>query len=221
MDFRIADGRVSRLMICDEKALYMYWGRGRERFGIPKHWLQRLDWALVHQDYLDSVPVQHFGVREPYFRLIFDGEPHCMIPPGYVLQPADPNSQADQIASFINRCYVDKNLTAETVQGWTEHPVFDPRLWIWMVNRDGTPAALGIGELDVTIGEGALEWVQVLPSQRRRGLGQAVAGTLLQRLQGRALFITVAGRANDVTRAEALYRRCGFRGDDVWWLLHV
>jgi GNAT superfamily N-acetyltransferase len=189
--------------------------------GTPERQLQRLDLALVHQDYLDSVPLDRFSMREPYFRLIFGGESHCVIPPGYTLEPADPNTQADLIASFINCCYVDINLTAETVQAWTAHPVFDPGLWLWMLSRDGTPAALGIAEFDATIGEGALEWVQVLPSQRRRGLGQAVVAVLLQRLQGRAAFITVAGRADDATTPEALYRRCGFQGDDVWWLLRT
>jgi hypothetical protein len=42
---------------------------------------------------------------------------------------------------------------------------------------------------------------------------------LLSRLEQRAAFTTVAGIVGDRSNPEGLYRRCGFTGNDVWWLL--
>ena len=110
-------------------------------------------------------------------------------------------------------------MTAGQVQAWTRHPVYDPHLWIW-VEEGGQTAGLGIAEFDGSVPEGSLEWIQVLPAFRRRGVGRAVVLELLRRLVDRAAFITVSGqKASDGSGAEALYRSCGFEGHDVWWLL--
>jgi GNAT superfamily N-acetyltransferase len=93
-------------------------------------------------------------------------------------------------------------------------------LWLWVIDeaRD-IPAGLGIADLDRDIGEGSLEWMQVLPAYRSRGLGRSIVLALLVRLEQRAAFTTVAGLAGDPTNPEGLYRRRGFTGRDVWWLL--
>lgn len=77
-------------------------------------------------------------------------------------------------------------------------------------------AASGIAELDAEIGEGVLEWIQVSPAYRRRGLGEAIVRELLGRLKPMADFVTVSGRMNNETRPELLYKKCGF-GDMVIW----
>ena len=103
---------------------------------------------------------------------------------------------------------------------WTTHPVFDQDLWIWIIDtQTDLPVALGIAEIDRDIAEGALEWIQVLPDYRGRGLGKALVKKLLFRLHNRAAFTTVAGEMNNQSNPEALYRSCGFAGSDLWWML--
>ncbi|MCJ7659302.1 MAG: GNAT family N-acetyltransferase [Anaerolineales bacterium] len=60
---------------------------------------------------------------------------------------------------------------------------------------------------------------QVLPTHRGRGLATALVLELLTRVQKRSAFTTVSGSVNNDTSPERLYRRCGFTGEDVWWVL--
>ncbi|MGN0628125.1 MAG: GNAT family N-acetyltransferase [Oscillospiraceae bacterium] len=84
----------------------------------------------------------------------------------------------------------------------------------------GKTAACGIADFDREIGELVLEWIQVLPEYRRRGLGKMLVNELLCRMGNRAKFATVSGRADSPSNPEALYRKCGFAGNDVWHVLH-
>lgn len=91
---------------------------------------------------------------------------------------------------------------------------------MWLLDRrTEQPVGMGIAELDETIGEGSLEWIQVLPELRGSGLGSALVAALLHRLARLADFTTVAGRLDNVTPSIRLYRRCGFVGNDVWSVL--
>ena len=60
---------------------------------------------------------------------------------------------------------------------------------------------------------------QVLPTHLGRGLATALGLELLTRVQTRSSSTTVSGRVNNNTSPERLYRRCGFTGEDVWWVL--
>ncbi len=98
--------------------------------------------------------------------------------------------------------------------------MFSPDLWLAVQeDKSGVIVASGIAELDVQMGEGALEWIQVSPGYRRQGLGRYVVCELLKRMQGKAAFATVSGKLNHPDRPEALYRACGFAGSDVWHVL--
>ncbi len=79
--------------------------------------------------------------------------------------------------------------------------------------------AAGIAELDTQVGEGILEWIQVSPAYRGCGLGAYVVTELLARMPQKARFATVSGQINDPSNPEGLYRKCGFRGNDVWHTL--
>ncbi|HQE93995.1 MAG TPA: GNAT family N-acetyltransferase [Anaerolineae bacterium] len=154
--------------------------------------------ALIHRDFLRSVPTAKFPRRQSYFRLAHRGKPKAKpsLPQGFYIAPVD------------------------VVREWTTHPVFDQDLWIWIIDtQTDLPVALGIAEIDRDIAEGALEWIQVLPDYRGRGLGKALVKKLLFRLHNRAAFTTVAGEMNNQSNPEALYRSCGFAGSDLWWML--
>ena len=73
--------------------------------------------------------------------------------------------------------------------------------------------------MDLDIGEGVLEWIQVAPAYRGRQLGRYIVLELLHRMQGKVQFVTVSGQCNDLSQPEKLYHSCGFAGNDVWHIL--
>jgi GNAT superfamily N-acetyltransferase len=155
---------------------------------------------------------------EPYFRLIHTLEDLTQptLPQGYSL--GKPNYS--EYAAHINSCYDRIGVTESELQANTLRPVYDPSLWLAIrENHTGAIVATGIAELDREIREGALEWIQVSPSHRGRGLGRYLVSELLWRLKPNADFVTVSGQCGNPTHPEALYRKCGFTGDHVWHIL--
>ena len=220
--FKVENGLVTHLEAWNDESLYIYWSRGRTPPKIPKKRLDNLKFALVHQDFLSAFPAENFDIQRPYFRLIHKKRQmrEVKLPQGFHIGNVDTKNESDLVAEVIKKCYENINVNPEIVKSWTKHPVFDPNLWIWVIDDEkGTPAGLGIAEFDPTIREGSLEWIQVLPEYRGKGIGKSIVLELLRRLQGRAAFTTVSGEVNNKTKPEILYRRCGFQGDDVWWLL--
>jgi GNAT superfamily N-acetyltransferase len=65
-----------------------------------------------------------------------------------------------------------------------------------------------------------LEWVQVLPAFRSLGLGTMLVQELVYRLEQKVAFTTVTGQVKNPCEPDHLFRRCGFAGHDVWWVLH-
>ncbi|HEY3341443.1 MAG TPA: GNAT family N-acetyltransferase, partial [Anaerolineae bacterium] len=213
-------GHVTHLEARSEQRLLVYWDTERRPAYLHHPDLTGLTFALAHQDYLPAFEQGAFTSRTPYFRLLHHGTAmRATLPRGFSFATVDMPRQAADVASMIARCYADPLFSAPTVLGWTQHPTFDPALWVWVMDEAaGVPAGLGVAEFDSTIGEGSLEWIQVLPGYRGRGLGEGVVQELLARLHGRAAFTTVSGEVNNPTRPESLYRRCGFMGNDVWWV---
>lgn len=142
------------------------------------------------------------------------------LPSGFRIVNVNVDTETEVVSELIRKCYNDMDVSAESVVNWANHPVFDRDSWIWVIDeKRGVPVGLGIAEVDTTIPEASLERIQVLPEYRGEGLGKAIVLELLGRLQDRVEFTTVSGEvANDI-KPEELYRRCGFEGDDVWWLL--
>ena len=191
--YEMRGNAVTHLEAWGAKELLIYWDRNRNGASIPAERLAHLDLALIHQDFLDPLATARFASRTPYFRLIHTGlvQGRPQLPPGFALVQVDAEREAEAVARLIGECYGDPNFSAETVQSWTQQAVFDPTLWVWVMDtRQDKPAGLGIAELDRTVGEGSLEWIQVLPTYRRRGLGQSLVLELLFRLAGRAAFTT-------------------------------
>lgn len=161
-----------------------------------------------------------YGTDEPYFRLSHRmegvGKPDLV---GFSVHTA---TQADwpAMVSIIARSYEDMQMDLDRLADYAASPVYHPALWILV--RDGNRdewAGCGIAELDRQIGELALEWIQVLPEYRRRGVGQLIVRELLYRMVGTARFATVSGRVDSESHPEALYRKCGFEGQDIWHVL--
>jgi GNAT superfamily N-acetyltransferase len=220
--FDIEQGVVTRLQAWDESILLVNWMKSSASCPAPGLFPAAPGMLMLHEADLRALPVDRFPARTAYFRLLHRPAGRGVTvtpPPGFSLRSAEPGREFRQVAELIGRCYADLHPTDDEVQGWTRHPVFDPALWIWIVDDEkGLPAGLGIAEFDREVREGSLEWIQMLPGYQGRGLGKCLVRELLARLEGRADFTTVSGEVVNATHPEALYRSCGFSGEDVWWL---
>lgn len=212
---------ISSLAAYGDEALSVFWTRQRNK-PLPDRILALVQLAVIHDDYVTPAMRSSFRHRERYFRLIHLLNPVELpsLPVGFSFVRVEMPQEAPVVSSVISQCYVDLKPSVRTIIGWTECPVYVPDLWIWIVDEENRePAALGIAEHDSGVREGSLEWIQVLPGYRRRGLGTALVWELLRRFEGCADFVTVSGRVGGAGDPERLYRRCGFCGDDVWWVL--
>lgn len=220
--FEVDNSMVMRLEMWDEEGLHLYWHRKHQPPNIPEERVSRLKFVLIHQDYLSAVPIERFTTRKPYFRMIHRNRaiPALELSSDFRIVNVNVDTEANAVAEFIGKCYDDLHPNAESVRNWANRPVFNQDSWIWVIDESkGIPVGLGIAEVDSTIPEASLEYIQVLPEYRVRGLGKCIVLELLTRLQGRVAFTTVSGEVENRANPEVFYRRCGFRGDDVWWLL--
>lgn len=186
-----------------------YWKT--KEISVPKEML------IVHSAEFDREKYAAYA-DEPYFRLHHDlhGLSAPVLADGFSICSAVP----EDFALHINKCYGDIGVSPEELRRYTERPVYHPSLWIAVMDdRTGEIVASGIAELDGEIGEGVPEWIQVSEECRGCGLGSFVVSELLWRMTDIAKFATVSGRCDDPTRPEAMYRKCGFKGNDVWHIL--
>jgi len=138
----------------------------------------------------------------------------------YTIETININTQLEDVVDVINNCYADIGVNLSEVKEWTKKLVFDNNLWVYIKEiQNNKIAALGIAELDKELKEGMLEWIQVLPYYQGKGLGRAIVNELLNRMREKASFVTVSGEVDNQTNPEALYRKCGFTGNDVWHIM--
>lgn len=127
----------------------------------------------------------------------------------------------DGLTDMINRSYThsDIHITAEHMKSLTETGVYCPELWIGAVS-DGKLIGSILCDFDREIGEGIIEWLQVLPEFRGRGIASALTCKALKDMSNFAEFATVSGECDNTTNPESVYRKCGFKGDDIWHILN-
>jgi GNAT superfamily N-acetyltransferase len=220
------DGKnIIQIKAWNENSLMVYWTRTRQHVADFGKESGGLKLALIHQDYLSTFPSTGFAIHKPYFRLIHkQTEDDCkvILSNDFSVEEVKAEQDAEKVSQLIGQCYPDMDVTAEAIIEWTKHPTHDPSLWVWVMDDEReTPIGLGIAEFDGNILEGSLEWIQVLPEYRGKGIGKNIVRELLSRLKGRAKFTTVAGEEDNLTNPEALYRSCGFSGGDTWWMFRT
>ena len=218
---RESDGRLSALAVWQESRLMAFWCADPANHPLTPQQISQAPFALVHENCLPVIQNREFSRREAYFRLSHSGQVQKSNPPsGFVFQNVQPEDEVDEVVHLIQTCYRNMNVNNKIVREWLDHPVYDSDLWIWILDEtSGEKVGLGIAEFDQRVPEASLEWVQVLPTYQRRGLGKAIVNELLRRTDSMVEFTTVSGKFNNIKRPETLYRRCGFTGSDIWWLL--
>ena len=172
---------------------------------------------IVHDADFDESMLKHY-IDEPYFRLkhTLQNLTSFALPDHFSFCSVS----AAEYATHINDCYENLHITSNELQMYQKHSVYCPDLWLAVKDdRTGRIAASGIGELDSEIGEGVLEGIQVSGYCRGLGIGSCVVQELLLRMKRRAKFATVSGQCNNSNNPEALYRKCGFVGNDIWHIL--
>ena len=156
----------------------------------------------------------------PYFRLLhlLRDIPDFPAPTCYALLTAA-EAEDTALADLICACYPDIRVKAGEVTAWRRKSVYRPELWITARTGKGKLAGAAIGEYDSETEEAVVEWVQVRAEYRGCGLGKSLVCELLRRIARIAAFATVSGKQGGPTAPEALYRACGFTGNDVWHVL--
>lgn len=174
---------------------------------------------IVHERDFDASDVQTYR-DERFFRLYSDMKNIGISKADGFLIETVREADLATVVEVINRSYTDLFVTLEQIEGYTQTSVYDRDLWVLVrEEQTGVCVGCGIADLDAEIGELILEWIQVLPAYRKRGIGRAIVNTLLHRAKEKAAFATVSGKADDPTCPERLYRSCGFVGDDIWHVL--
>ena len=158
------------------------------------------------------------GFDDPYFRLrhSLEAVQDYVLPDEFVLTDVS----VEGIANHINDCYTEEGVTIDELAEYTKRETYDSNLWIAIREKETNKiVASGIGEFDVRIGEGILEWIQVSPEYKHRGLGRAIVCELLKRLSREADFVTVSGRLNNEDNPFELYKACGFSDSVIWHVM--
>lgn len=155
-----------------------------------------------------------------YFRLKHDLKDiaKCNIS-GYSFNTIPPDSFGE-LADMINASYTHSQISVseDDVRSWTAGKTYRPELWIGAYYGGRLIGSI-ISEYDSEAGEGIIEWLQVLPEYKGRGIASALICRSLEIMSGFAEFATVSGECDNVTDPEKAYRRCGFYGSDVWHIL--
>ena len=176
------------------------------------------DYIRVVRDDLFTPEMAQGCKDEPYFKLYhgLDRVEQKAVPAGFKLI----SPTAAELSRHIEECYPQERASEEELSFFRRRPTYRPELWIALADSATAKiAASGIAEFDAEIGEGILEWIQVAPAYRRRGLGVYIVNELLVRLKPIADFVTVSGRIYNDTKPELLYKTCGFGSMAIWHVL--
>lgn len=122
----------------------------------------------------------------------------------------------ESVLRILRASYPGIRVDGAWLKQLTATPVYAPELWRLAV-MDGIPVGCVLADCDPHAREGILEWVQILPQYRRRGIAKALVCDVLRRMD--ADFATVSGDRENPSKPEVLYRSCGFTGKDVWHIL--
>lgn len=172
---------------------------------------------IVHNDEYNAADFDGY-IDEPYFRLYHDLQTIQSTSIDDVEIVMGAVEMIDVFVNIINRSYSDLSVTKEQMESYRKTPVYCSDLWILLKDKSGTYVACGIADYDKEANEMILEWIQVIPSCRGRGYGQYIVNALLSRVR-QAKFATVSGKVNNTTHPEKMYRKCGFKGNDIWHIL--
>lgn len=131
-------------------------------------------------------------------------------------------SKINELVKMINASYThtDVFVSADYINGLTETRVYCSELWIGAFDNGKIIGSI-ICDLDTEIGEGIIEWLQVLPEYRGKSIASVLICKALNIMKHTAEFATVSGDCDNSTNPEGVYRKCGFEGNDIWHIMSI
>jgi len=220
-NYTYTNGIISELELFDNNNFFLYFNSQRD---LPSRLIDAIKSSkliLLHNDYYKSEYNKYFDDVRPYFRLFHDNmhlnQIHLV--EEYSIVDVDFKKDAEMIADFIKLCYGYFKPSVDEVYSWMNRSVFDGHLWIWINLKSGEHVALAIAEIDKLVPEMSLEWIQVHPGHRGKGLASVLIQELLIRAKDKVVFSTVSGEVDNATEPEKVYRKNLFTGNDIWWCM--
>ena len=175
---------------------------------------------IIHSNEFDEKLLDNYIDRR-FFRLIHNlsNIPELNIPE--IKLDVIPSNRTDELVDMINSSYAHSEICVshDYVRSLTATQVYCPELWIGAI-LDGKLIGSIICDFDTEVGEAIIEWLQVLPEYRGRGIASALMCKALKKMSSFADFATVSGECDNMTNPERVYRNCGFKGNDVWHILN-
>lgn len=174
---------------------------------------------ILHDSEFDDCFLNDYS-DERYFRILHDMKDVSASKSSEFMIKTAGIEDFSLISDIVNQCYDNMAMSTETLLLMTKKPAYCKDLWILVFDLETkNTVGCGIADIDNTANEGIIEWVQVLPEYRRRGIGKIIVNELLERMSGKVDFATVSGKCDSESRPEKLYRSCGFKGNDIWHIL--
>lgn len=175
---------------------------------------------IIHSDDFDERLLDTYLDRR-FFRLMHDLSNIPEFNAAGITLEVIPSNRNGELADMINRSYAHSEIRVSPayVSGLSATQVYCPELWIGAVS-DGKLIGSVLCDFDTEVGEAIIEWLQVLPEYRGRGIASALVCKALKTMSRFADFATVSGECDNITNPESVYRRCGFEGEDVWHILN-
>jgi len=171
---------------------------------------------IFHYESISIDQLKTYQVQT-FFRLKHDLK---KLNPGvYKTEEINIEKDIDELIMMINECYQHEKIQVkhDDFIELTHKDTFDASLWLKIVENNKMVATI-IGCIDTDLKEGWIEWVQVLPSFQGRGYGKSIINSLLYKMKDNADFVTVSGHMDNVKDPEKIYRKCGFTGNDLWYI---
>ena len=203
LDTLINDKEV---IIKNDLILHTYFSHEKKKLDISNY-----DIAILNEriDFFSSREI----IIEQYFKLSHDLQVinHTLCD-DIIFKNVDFDSELALVVEVINDCYDDISVNQALVKSWTTEAQFSPDLWIWAIDKAKKIVGLGIAEIDLTIKEGSLEWIQVKSEFQKRGYGSLIVNKLLNVLKSKVDFVTVSGKV----KTASFYQNCGFTNKVIW-----
>jgi GNAT superfamily N-acetyltransferase len=161
-------------------------------------------------------------VRDRCFRAVCGGDipPAGELPAGYRFEDCEPTRDLPAAAQLMNTAYpsLPAFMTPERLQGMIAQDYYFSSGWFFLTDRQDRRVGLAISGYDREMDEGFIDWIELLPRQRRRGFGRLLITESLRRLP-ESRWVTVAGSLDAPFVVGDLYQRCGFHQTAQWSIL--
>ena len=217
--YSVLDRGHTYLYAIRDKRLVFYWSDDRQHFLLTPNEVRALEFLVLHLDFYNLIADKLDGYQERESHpLLYNFAFSLAIEHSdeYYIAEFDFSREQEFVAAaeMLNHCYETQHHSAAEVAGWSNLPVFDESLWLWVRSRASEEAVgLGISTYQASIRECYLDWIQVLPEYQGRGLGQLLVRETIRKAIDKSEIIRVTGIVDD------FYKKCGFYGTEIWRII--